>query len=890
MTNPAPESLSLNDALQRAVAHHRAGRLAEAATLYQAILQGAPAQPDANHNLAVLALQAGQPAQALPYFKAAVAAEPARPQFWISYLDALVAGRHIAPALRVLGQGSPHCTGNAAWDALAARLAATEPQAADEQALIALFQAGRHAEAEEDARTLLAHWPDWGPGWKVLGAVLKQAGTLPEALAATQRAAELLPGHADVHSNLGDILRQLGQAEAAVESCRRAIALMPGFAQAHNNLGNALNLFGEIDLAEASYRRAIAIKPDHAGAHANLGRLLLTLDRLPEAEASLRQAIALQPNHAEAHNNLGSVQKKRGHTDEAAASFRQAVELAPQLADAHSNLGNLLRELGQMDQAVAHCRTALALRPDFAEAWLNLGSALRNQASAGDVLNCYERALQIDPLLAPAHNAMGTVLLELRRFDAAQQSLQRAIELDPANAGAHCTLGLALMEIGKIEEAHASMRRSLEHDPDFLEARGNLLFVHNLLTGQEPAQLLEEARRYGAIAARQAQPYRSWLVDADPERCLRIGFVSGDLRTHPVAYFIDAVLENLARDAKGRLEIVAYATHATHDAMSARLKEHCAEWHDVPGLTAAQLAALIHSHRIDIAIDLSGHTAHNRLPMFAWKPAPVQASWLGYMSTTGIAAMDYVIADPHSVPPEVEASFSEKIWRLPDTCLCFTEPDVAVAVSPLPALANGYLTFGSFNNLTKINDSVIAVWSRVLHSVPRSRLLLKTRQFDDAAVREDMAARFAAHGIPVERLIIKGYATRQAHFESYHRIDIALDPFPYPGVTTTTETLWMGVPVLTMTGKRMLPRLGVGILTNAGLPDWIARDEDDYVDLAAAYAADLEKLVALRRGLRAQVLASPMFDARRFAGEFEKALRGMWRVGDQRNWADLRGK
>jgi predicted O-linked N-acetylglucosamine transferase (SPINDLY family) len=279
---------------------------------------------------------------------------------------------------------------------------------------------------------------------------------------------------------------------------------------------------------------------------------------------------------------------------------------------------------------------------------------------------------------------------------------------------------------------------------------------------------------------------------------------------------------------------------------------------------------------IDILIDLSGHTAHNRLPMFAWKPAPVQASWLGYFATTGLAAMDYFIADPWTLPESMEAHFSEKIWRLPETRLCFTPPEFELALAPPPALVNGHLTFGGFNALPKMTEEVVALWARVLAAVPHSRLFLKAKQLKEASVRERTLDRFAAHGIDADRLILEASSPRADYLASYQRVDIALDPFPFPGGTTTVECLWMGVPVLTLPRESFLSRQGLGLLMNAGLANWVARDEDDYVARARAHASDLQGLARLHQGLRQQVLASPIFDARRFAGHFEAALRGMW--------------
>jgi predicted O-linked N-acetylglucosamine transferase (SPINDLY family) len=300
------------------------------------------------------------------------------------------------------------------------------------------------------------------------------------------------------------------------------------------------------------------------------------------------------------------------------------------------------------------------------------------------------------------------------------------------------------------------------------------------------------------------------------------------------------------------------------------------------GLSDENLAQQIREDGIDILIDLSGHTAHNRLPMFAWKPAPIQVSWLGYFATTGVTAIDYLIADPWTLPESEEANFTENIWRLPETRLCFTPPDVDMEITPLPALSNGHLTFACFNNLTKMNDTVVALWARILAAVPTSRLFLKSKQLREASVRQSVVDRFAAHGIDSERLILEGLSPRAEYLATYQRVDIALDPFPYTGGTTSVEALWMGVPVLTLAGECFLSRQGVGLLMNAGLPEWIAADADDYVARAVSHASDLQRLAALRNGLRQQVLASPVFDAQRFAHHFETALRGMWK-----KWCDM---
>ncbi len=369
-----------------------------------------------------------------------------------------------------------------------------------------------------------------------------------------------------------------------------------------------------------------------------------------------------------------------------------------------------------------------------------------------------------------------------------------------------------------------------------------------------------------------------WPNSAEPERVLRVGFVSGDMCAHPVGYFLLNFLAALNAHAAGRLELHAYFSHPVADEVSSRIQAQCHVWRQVHALDDEALVRQIREDRVDILIDLSGHTGENRLPAFAWKPAPVQATWLGYLGTTGVAAIDYLIADDWTLPPELEPHFTEKVWRLPRSYLCFTPPAEDGAIGPLPALTNGYVTFGSFNNLTKVSPDVVSLWARVLHAVPGSRLLLKTAQFIEPSVRQDVAQQFARHGITSSRLTLEPPVPRADYLKPYNRVDIALDPFPYPGITTSVECLWMGVPFVTLAGKTFMARQGVGLLSNAGLPDWVAADEDEYVKLAARRAGELHTLQRLRQELRTRVLASPIFDAPSFARNFEDAMRDMWRA------------
>jgi predicted O-linked N-acetylglucosamine transferase (SPINDLY family) len=565
-----------------------------------------------------------------------------------------------------------------------------------------------------------------------------------------------------------------------------------------------------------------------------------------------------------------------GRLEEAESCHRLALKLAPDLADAHYNLGNTLRAQGRLEGAAQSYQRALALRPAYLQASCNLGIALQDQGRADEAEAMFRRTLELKPDHVEAYSNLGNALKEQSRLLEAETCYRHALELDPSLAEVHNNLGILLQDMGVLDAAAASYRKALELKPDYFKAHSNLLFLLNYDPKVSQQDAFEEAQRYGAnVAAHVRHRYSKWSCNKQAER-LRIGFVSGDFRNHPVGYFLENMLRHLDREA---FEMYAYPADPWTDDMTLRLKSYFAKWQPLYGLDDEAAAKRIHGDGVHILIDLSGHSRYNRLPMFAYKPAPVQVAWLGYFATTGVAEMDYLIADPVTLPETQERNFTEKILRMPETRLCFSRPDVEIGVSPLPALSNGFITFGCFNNLAKMNDDVVALWSRILIEVAGSRLFLKSKQLGDATVREQTVARFAAQGVAPERLILEGAESRAKYLEAYHRVDISLDPFPYPGGTTTVESLWMGVPVLNLSGESFLFRQGAGFLSNTGMQDWFVMSPDDYVSRAMEVTQDYRSLADLRHSLRDIVESSPVMDGTRFAVQFEDELSQLWCTG-----------
>ncbi|WP_240324541.1 tetratricopeptide repeat protein [Trinickia diaoshuihuensis] len=631
-----------------------------------------------------------------------------------------------------------------------------------------------------------------------------------------------------------------GRLQEARSRYEAALARMPRHA-------DALHLLGVIAMQEQRFAdaldligRAIEISPQ-ATYFDNLGSALRGWGKLEAAVESYEQALALDPNHFRAHNNLGMVLLQMRLPAAAASSFSKALRINAQFAEAHTNLGNVLRELGDAEGAEKHCREAIALQPMVGEAHNNLGNALKSQRRLAEAAACYREA-------------------------------QRLLPNEPQVA---LNLGIVLRETGEHHAAIAAFRRAIALRPAWGEAWSNLLFTLSFAEDIAPREYLGEALAFGRVASEAARPFTNWLVDRMPGAPLRIGFVSGDFRTHPVGFFLESVLAHLD---PSRVRLVAYSTRPYEDALTQRLKPRFAAWRSVVGLTDEAAATMIRNDGVHILFDMAGHTDANRLPIFAWKPAPVQVSWIGYFASTGLSAIDYVLGDEWVLPREEEPHFIERPWRLPHGYLCFTppEPDVAIDAAA-SADTTRPLTFGCFSDLVKVNDRVVAVWSRILRAVPGARLFLKAQQLADEAQRALIVARFAAHGVTADRLLLEGPSPRAEYLATYNRIDISLSPFPYPGGTTTAESLWMGVPVLCRHGDRFLGHLCESVVQSAGLGDWIARDDEDYVAKAVAFAGDREALAALRGGLRERMSASSLCRPDRFARTLEAQFAQMWR-------------
>ncbi len=604
--------------------------------------------------------------------------------------------------------------------------------------------------------------------------------------------------------------------------------------------------------------------------------------RLERAEALYRKVLGAAPGHPDSLHLLGVLNHQRGRSPRALELIHKAIAAKGDSGVFHHNLAEVLRAVGRLSEAIASYRRAVALSPDWGEAHNHLGVALQQSGDYEEAVACYRQALALDDSDASAHNNLGVALQDMGELSCAQASYRRALELNPDYTEAANNLGNALKEDGRVAEAVALYREILASQPEAVMVRSNLLFSSLCLSEVSLSDHAAEARRWDEIHGVPLRPHwpRHTVCQRSRERNPRLGFISGDFRRHAVGFMTIPAIEGLA--AAGHT-LACYSNGLTEDALTQRFKAATTHWRPVLGLSDQAVAEQIRADGIDILVDLSGHTAQNRLLTLALKPAPLQLTWVGYGVTTGLAAIDYWLADHHQIPETAEPWYQEKIIRLPASYICFEPPDEAPVLPVLPALERGYITFGSFNFLSKINDEAIALWSRILHRVPASRLLLKAVGFNGMSTQEVLIRRFARYDINPERLEFLGGSSRERHLAAIASVDLALDSFPYSGGLTTLETLWMGVTAVVWPRETLCSRHSFGYLATLGLTDTVVLSAEQYVERAVAWAGDLERLAALRSSLRARMLASPLCDRNRFVAALGHAFQAIW----QRHCAGL---
>jgi predicted O-linked N-acetylglucosamine transferase (SPINDLY family) len=707
------------------------------------------------------------------------------------------------------------------------------------------------------------------------GLAAHKRGDLAEAVA-RYRAAYAVLADGDIAHNLGAALRDLKRPGEAAEWFRRCIAARPDHALAHANLGLCLLDAGARDAALAAFAAALALRPRQV--EALLGRAMAHRrgGDVAACEADLRAALAAVPGHAGATIELGRLLTEAKRLDAALAVYDAALERAPADPRLAGHKGTVLFELARYEEAQRLLASAHAAEPREMAWAANLSLVLLARHRHAEAVAMTDRALALDPDNPKLLVNKGAALKALGLPSEAVPPLRRAAALRPGYAIAHNNLGNVLREQGLIPEAVTHFRAAVEADPAYADAHSNLVYTLNSLDTASPAEIAAAHRRFGDALQAAVPAPAPHGNDRDPERRLRIGYVSPDFVAHSVAYFVENLL---AHHDRGRVEVFCYATGKLTDGLTPRLKAQADHWRDIAVASDAEAESRIRADGIDILVDLAGHTANNRMALFARRPAPVQATWIGYPNTTGLTAIGYRLVDAVTDPPgEADSWASETLLRLPRGFLCYRPSDFAPEVAARPSLAGTPPVFGSFNALAKMNDRVVATWSRILAAVPGSRLMLKQKAFADPGVQRLYRDGFARHGIGPERLDLIGRTPLVGdHLALYGRMDIALDPFPYNGTTTTCEALYQGVPVVTLLGTHHVARVGASLLRQVGLDELVAPDIDAYVGIAVALARDPARLAAVSAGLRPAMARSALLDAPGFVAEVEAAFRDMWR-------------
>lgn len=703
---------------------------------------------------------------------------------------------------------------------------------------------------------------------------LHKAGRLAEAQGVCRRILDRSPKNPGALRLLKKLSGQMGKVDEAEQLLRAAIAGNPGQAAYHINLGDVLAGRGEMNEALACYCRALALDPKSSQALFRLGRALKSSDPMTENVLSAYlQAVEAGTDIAEAFNLLANSLVSLGFYEQSLAVYAEALKIRPNDAVYHYNTGIPLKALGRWDDSMAAYRKALELRPDYPEAMNNLGILLTERNLLEESVEVLKKAVAVKPDFAAAYQNLGNSLKDLGRTDEAREALERAIALKPDFPLALNALGIVMLMTGDVRKALEMYRRALEFEPTSAMTHSNMLFAMSFSPDHDAAAILAEARRWyerqGKPLKHLVRPHRN---EGDPNRRLRIGYVSPDLGQHVVGYNLLPLMR--CHDA-GQVEVFCYSSLTRPDSTTAELRAKSHHWREVALVSDEQLAEQIREDAIDVLVDLSLFTAGNRLRTFSIVPAPVQITYLGYCGTSGVEGMHYRFSDPHLDPPEQDLScYSESTIRLPETYWCYGPGGEAPKVSSLPAGENSNITFGCMNQFPKDSPPARQLWWEILQRLPGSRMIIHAPPGNHLnGVREELARR----GIDNERVEFIGRQSWDQYMRTSYRIDIGLDPFPYNGGITTCDMMWMGMPIVTLSGRTAVGRGGRSILCNVGLPELVAHSLEEYVKIAIELAGDRARLAEIRRGLRERMRNSPLMNAARFARNVEAAYRDAWR-------------
>jgi protein O-GlcNAc transferase len=776
------------------------------------------------------------------------------------------------------------------------------------QLAVDYYQNGNFHQAESLCRQIISEQHNHVDALNLLGLVCYCLSNYDHAIHCITSALELNPINAEAYINLGNAFRAKGQPDQAITFYEKAINLNLNIAMPYNNIGSVLQEKGQLDEAISYYQKALHYDPYLSFAYHNMGAALQEKKQLDEAISYYQKAVKLNPNFADTYNNLGIIFQKKGQLDEAISCYQKVIELNPKKADIYFNLGNVLKGKGKIDEAIIHYQKAVQLNPDYVvayynlgkiyqdankldqaksyyqkavlinpgyvEAYINLGAVLKEQGKIDEAITCYQKAVQFNPDYVVAYYNLANIFQDANKLDQAVFYYQKAILINPNYVKAYNNLGNVLKGKGNVNEAEEYYRTALEIKPDSV-IHSNLLLTLNYNPLYDAQTIFSEhlrfAKQYTESLSSAIAPHSN---ERSPHRNLKIGYVSPDFRKHPVSSFIEAVL---TEHNKGHFEVFCYSNNSGHDKVTKRIQEQTDKWRSIVGMSDEEATELIRKDKIDILVDLAGHTAYNRILIFARKPAPIQISWIGYLATTGLSTIDYKITDTYADPPgKTEQFYTEKLLRLPESFLCYLPDRVSPAVGSLPVLLKKHITFGSFNNFAKVTPDVFSLWAKILNTVEDSHLIMKWKGFSDKTTSQYAMNMFTKKNINADRITLQSWDPSPKYLEAYNLIDIGLDTFPFNGATTTCEALWMGVPVITLSGSAYHSRSGVSLLSNVGLPELVANTADEYISIAVNLAKDLKRLGSLHEHLRNMMECSPLCNAKRFTENLEMCYRKIW--------------